>query len=349
MKTKYNTYSLKEKDTLISISKELNKTPIEVAGFHNIFADEDNYIGTTFPSNLKELYVPLSINIKELEHTPKVNFDYDSHLSLKPSKKVLLYQVEKEIVSKSNTYTLKFKTEIIFIKNSGVNFVFDINKLDRKKDSSLDTILYNLLEELDQVFYPLQLLISEKGELLEITNHNEILKNWSTLKTELQEKYEGEVIENYIKYYEKNITDKIVLEKMLFKETFINTYFYKLYTNYTSTHFIEFNYCFPVISKIKNIDFVVKQSVNPFLSDDNKVEIEISGKSIDKRTQLDFDSNLDDPFFMESETNNLVEGNFDAKYLLNPESKIIESVTLSCDLLLENPKKINLSIILIEM
>ena len=134
---------------------------------------------------------------------------------------------------------------------------------------------------------------------------------------------------------------------MLFKETFINTYFYKLYTNYTSTHFIEFNYSFPLISKIKNIDFVVKQSVNPFLSNDNKVEIEISGKSIDKRTQLDYESNLDDAFFLVDHSNPLVEGSFDAKYNLNRETNMIESVFLTCDLQLEHQKEIKVAIKLV--
>lgn len=347
MKTKYNTYNLKENDTLISISKELNKTPIEVAGFHNIFADEDNYIGTTFPNNLKELYVPLTINIKELEHTPKVNFDYDSHLNLKPSKQSLLYQVEKEISSKSNTYTLRFKTEIKCIKKSGVNFVFEINKLDREKDSSLDTILYDLIEKLDTVFYPLQLLISDEGKLIEIKNHKQILENWKNLKPTIFEEFEGKVIENYLEYFEKNISDLKTLENLLFKDLFLNTYFNNLYINYTSRHYIEKQYDFPLFAKIKNVSYLVNQKIDPYLSNEGKIEIEISGKSNDKRTQLDFESNLDESFFTESSANKIIEGNFEVKYILNSVTNTIENAKLVCDLKLNDYKKIIVSLNLI--
>lgn len=348
MQTKYNTYKLKEADTLISIAKELKKTPQEVASFHNIFASEDKLIGVSFPKKLQELYVPLAIDVKEIEHIPKVKFDYNSVLNIKLSKQALVYKVEKQIITKLDSFSVKFQIEVKFIKKVESNFLFEIHKSHREKDTSLDTILYNIIEELEEVFYPLQLIISNEGAMIAIKNHKEILKNWSDLKPIVQEKYQGEVIDNYLSFYEKGISDKAVLESLLFKDIFLKTYFNSLYGNYTSTYAIEKQYSFPILSKCKNINFFVKQTIDPYLSEKGKVAIEISGELNDKRTHLDFESNLDESFFTVSESNKVVDGNIDIKYTLNAESHVIEKAFLECDLQLENYRKIKLAINLIE-
>ena len=348
MKAKYNIYILKTEDTLLSIAKELDKNPSEVAGFHNIFVTEDNYIGKTFPPNLKELYVPLSVSVKALEKVPKVNFDYESYLTLKPKKQKLIYDVKKEFTEKSRYYELEFRIELKFLKKHGANFLFEINKLNRKKSVNLDSILYDLLAELDQVFYPMQLLISKEGSLEALYNYKDILKNWSDLKPQIQEEYEGKIIESYLEYYENTLLDKTVLQKMLFRDTFLNTYFNSLYGNYTSSFNFEKKYNFPLNSKVRNIEYFVKQSINPYFTSENKIEVEIFGTSVDRRTQLDYESNLDDAFFLMDDSNPLVEGNFEAKYELNPETNGIENILLLCDLQLEHQKEIKVAINLVE-
>ena len=85
---------------------------------------------------------------------------------------------------------------------------------------------------------------------------------------------------------------------MVFKEVFLNTYFNSLYGNYTTRFNFEKEYDLPLNSKVSNIKYFVKQSVNPYLTKKNNIEVEISGKSIDKRTQLDYESNLDNAFFL---------------------------------------------------
>ena len=84
------------------------------------------------------------------------------------------------------------------------------------------------------------------------------------------------------------------------------------------------------------------------MTKENKIEVEIHGASIDKRTQLDYESNLDDAFFLMDDSNPLVEGNFEAKYELNPETNAIEKVLLICDLQLEHQKEIKVAIKLVE-
>lgn len=332
MKTKFNIYKLKETDTLISIAKELNKTKQEVAHFHNIFANDDNLIGVVFPKYLKELYVPVTDNIKELEHIPKVKFDYDSYLGLKYINETLTYQVENQITTKGRKYTLRNRTEVKFIKKSNDSFIIQINKIDKEKDSKLDSILYNLLEKLEEVFYPLQLIVSKEGQILKINNHKEIVGNWKKIKTTILQEYEGEIIENYISHYEKNIASEKTLKKFLLKDLFLKTYFNHLYGNYAPNFQINKQYSFPIISKIKDVDYKIQQKIDPFLTQEGKIEIQIMGKSFDKRTQLDYETYLDEPFFTANNVNPIVEGNFEAKYILNGVTYIIEKANLKCDL-----------------
>jgi hypothetical protein len=345
--TKYTVYTLKENDTLKSIAAELNKTPQEVADFHNIFANASNAIGVLFPKDLKELYLPISINVKELDHLPKVKFDNNVYLLMKPKKDRLVYQIDTKITTKEKVYSLYYQMAIQCVKAEEMNFVFEINKFERDKDEKLDTIFYGLMEKLDQVFYPLQLLVSMEGNLLEIKNHPQILENWTVLKPKVFDEYQGKVVENYVAYFEKNITDKKKFESLLFRDLFLNTYFNSLYGNYTSKYCFEKQYSFPLISKNKNVAYFVQQKIDPYLTEDNKIDISISGISNDKRTQLDFEYNLKDPFFLISGTNNIVEGTIEAKYTLNPENNIIEKAYLVSDLMLEDYKKIAVSLKLI--
>jgi hypothetical protein len=48
------------------------------------------------------------------------------------------------------------------------------------------------------------------------------------------------------------------------------------------------------------------------------------------------------------DSNPLVEGNFEAKYELNPETNGIENILLLCDLKLEHQKEIKVAINLVE-
>jgi len=347
MNTKYNIYKLKKTDTLKSISNELKKTPQEVAQFHNIFADDSNLIGVAFPENFKELYVPITVSIKELEHFPKVAFDYDSYLNIKPFKEQLIYQVENHIITKGTNYILKFQAGIKFIKKSNGNFIIEINKYKREKDKKLDSILYNLLERLEKVFYPLQVIVSNEGQILKINNYNQILKNWKQLKPSIFEEYEGKIIENYVSHFEKNILNEKKLEVFLFKDLFLKTYFNQLYDNYTSSFFYEKQYSFPILPKMRNVDYLIKQKIDPFLTKQGKIKIEIIGQSNDKRTQLDYESKLDEPFFIENNSNRVIKGVLEGKYILNAKTHIIEDACLKCDLQLDHYESITVSISLI--
>lgn len=348
MKTKYNIYKVKEKDTLVSIAKELNKTKQEVAHFHNIFANDDNLIGVVFPKYLKELYVPVTINVKELEHIPKVKFDYDSYLGIKFIKETLTYYVEKQITTKGKTYVLKNLTKIKFIKKTNDNFIIQINKYNRDKDKKLGSIIYNLLEKLEEVFYPLQVVVSKEGQILKINNQEQIVENWKNLKATIVEEYEGEIIENYIIHFEKNIVDENKLETFLLKDLFLKTYFNHLYGNYAPTFQINKQYSFPIKSKIKNVDYKIEQQIDPFLTKDGKIEIQISGHCNDKRTQLDFESNLDEPFFTANNVNPIVDGKLEAKYIVNATTNIIEKGYFKCNLQLDNLEETTVSFNLVK-
>ncbi|WP_130736946.1 hypothetical protein [Flavobacterium sp. J27] len=344
MKKKYNILELSEKDTLFSVSKELQKPVDEIAGFHNIFATSDCVIGTSFPKNLKQLYVPSTINIREVKREPKVNFSYGSFLNLMPTNKENLYQIEKEIIQGTVSYKFNFQVGIKLIKKTGDDFIFRISKLNKEKDLKTDTILYNLLEELEQVYYPLELHISKSGCVSKIKNHKQILQNWKEQKIALYEKYQGDVVINYLDYYEKNISNKEVLEKLLMKDIFFTVYFNALYENYSTDYFFEKEFEIPVFSKCKHVNYLVNQKINPYLSKKGKVEIEIKGKAKDERTQLDFESNLDHSFFMPSGTNPVVTGDLKIKYQLNAITHSIDSVFFECDLQLEKYKKVRLTI-----
>lgn len=348
MKSKYNIYKLKENDTLINVAKRLEKTPQEVAHFHNVFANQESLIGVTFPKDLQELYIPRSINEKELEHLPKVKFNGGTKLGIKSFKNVLLYQVKNQIFSQKKIYKYNYQIEVKYIKKVKENYWFEVNKLNKVKDNKLDGNLYNVIEKTEEVFYPLQLLISEEGNLIEIYKHEEIVERWPKLKTSILEEFEGIVIENYLLYYEKNIFDKEKLQTLLFKDVFLNTYFSQVYIDYSSQYNVKRPLYFPLISRIKDVEYEVEQKIDPYVSKEKQIHIEINGHVNDKRVKLDFESNLDMPFFSRFENSNeKVEGKFKAKFNLNSNKFFIEKAELISELELDSIQKNEISIELI--
>ncbi len=189
--------------------------------------------------------------------------------------------------------------------------------------------------------------MSNEGQILKINNYNQILKNWKQLKPSIFEEYEGKIIENYVSHFEKNILNEKKLEAFLFKDLFLKTYFNQLYDNYTSSFFYERQYSFPILPKMRNVDYLIKQKIDPFLTKQGKIKIEIIGQSNDKRTQLDYESKLDEPFFIENNSNRVIKGVLEGKYILNAKTHIIEDVYLKCDLQLGHYESITVSISLI--
>ena len=79
---------------------------------------------------------------------------------------------------------------------------------------------------------------------------------------------------------------------------------------------------FPAAAEVDDIKFSIVQKVNPYLNDLNEIEVTQTGES-------------------ESE---YLDGNYTARYFLNPNNYIIKDIELECNLQMSSSRKISVSV-----
>lgn len=351
MKPKYKKYKIKKGDTLQSISKILEKSEHEVKSFHNVFCDNDSYIGNQFPSNLEELYIYPEYNEKQLSLIPKVTFEGAYKLGLKPSQIKSNYGVMYTITSGEETNTVKFETSVIFKERTVKNtYIYEIDRVSETyiNDEEATSLADELAEKTSKVLYPLKIEVDNEGKWIEINNYNEIYNRWEKTKEKILSEYEGEWVEKYLKENQETIESEGRLQTALSKDWFLNSYFASIYVYYTHKYQFEVIKPFPILVNCNSVNYKVKQKINEYLDEHNLIKIEQNGNLEDERSKTDLQNEMNIPYYATLYPNqDIAEGTFRSLYFLNGKSNLIESLFLECSINLDIEKKIQVVVSLL--
>ena len=344
MKPKYKKYTINQGDTLESVSQKLEKSTHEVKSFHNVFCDTDSYIGTSFPKNLKELFIYPEYNEKELSLIPKVPFERPYVLTLKPQQNKMNYGVMHTITLGEEVNTIKFEVSILFKGlTPNKDFIFEIDKISKTyiNDEETTNIADELAEKTSKVLYPLEIIVAKEGNWSEINNYNEITKRWEKVKEKILDEYEGKWVENYLQNNKETLEDKGILERALRKDWFLASYFNAIYTFYTHKFNFETNVAFPILTNCEAINYKVEQKINEYLEEKDVIRIEQNGVVAEERSKTDLQNESNIAYYGTLYPNeDIAEGSFRSLYFLNAKTNSIESLYLECSLTLEIEKKI---------
>jgi hypothetical protein len=158
----------------------------------------------------------------------------------------------------------------------------------------------------------------------------------------MQKYYKGDFVEKYFSVYDKNLEDSDTLYLSLSKDWFLNAFFNGIHIQYPSSLSVQKEVGFPFISKNENINYQVDQKLDDYLDVDNFLVIDINGKLNDERTKTDFENALNIPVKEYSSQKPI--GNYTAKYFLNPNNYIPETLIVTCDLSLDVAQKYTVTI-----
>ena len=349
----YRLHKLKKGDTVDSVALELGITTLEVRGFHNIYCHFNDTIGYDFPENLIDLLVYPHIREFKKENYPTAQFVSGHTLGFKPNPKKVNYGVHFTIATgDSEINTIKYETSIEYVKQDEKgNFLYSIDRLTPIyiDNEQANLLLDELAEKTAKVLYPLGIIVNQEGKWIGIHNFKDIKNRWENVKSKIYDEYQNDWADEYIELTELSLEAESNLVRSLSNDWFLNSFFSGIYNNYTGYYKFENTLVFPMFAHIKALKYKVEQKIDKYLDDYNQVIIDQEGQVFDNRTKADLKDNMD---FAQNTENNTdtdkVEGNFRAKYFLNPNNNNITSMYWECAVRLDTPKKIEIVVTLID-
>jgi hypothetical protein len=260
------------------------------------------------------------------------------------NKYIAVYTIE----SGDTKHTLKEKILVKWLAtdDNGYSF-FEIDKLSNVyiDDTETDLIVDRLAEKTAAVFYPLIVVVNQKGKWVDIHNFESIKERWENTKKEILEEYEGEVIEESLAIYESQLTNKSAIVKALSSDWFLRAFFNGINTQYKKEFVFENEVYFPISKKTSDAKFTVTQQIEPYLDSYNLINITQTGTLTDTRTKEDFEGDTDFPYdTLEIEDPENAVGTYNSTYFLNPNNYCVESLFLECSIALNTTQKVTVTI-----
>lgn len=346
MENKYRIHKFKKGDNVISVAEKLGITIIELKGFHNIYCKNDEIISNDFPTHLTEIFVYSHIREIKKENYPKAKFD-EYTLSFKPNPKKVNYAVMYTIKEgEDEINTLKFEVSIEFKERTQNGFfIYEINKSEIFiNNEEPNYMLDELSEKISNIIYPLKIVTNQENKWIGIHNADEILKRWEKEKTNKNDYFDGDWVNQCQEMSKKVFKNQTSLTASLANDYFLNTFFSGIYTNFTPYFKFENTFNFPLLTNFDPLQYKVTQVIDEYLDEYNQVILDQEGELDDERTKADLESGQ--IFNIASEDSNAekAKGTFKAKYFLNHTDNSIESVFLLCDIELDKPKSVEIVI-----
>ena len=208
------------------------------------------------------------------------------------------------------------------------NFIFEIFKhqiyINEKKPNIL---IDELSEQCGKVIYPLQLKVNRQGEILKITNQQQIADRWENKKVDIKQSYNGDEVTLLLQHMdivienEKKLTDLIIQ-----RDWFITLFFSPVY-NINAIKKKEIS--LPFIPYAKGVSYEIKNKIKPHQYKEGDILIKQKGTCIDSRGEKDI---LRGNLISIHKNNKTVNGKINLTYQLYKDSLLPDVITGMCTL-----------------
>lgn len=344
----YLTYKIKDGDIPQSVANQLGIDLYLMRSYHNRYCPLEDCIGPVFPRHLKFVIIQSEEDkkIKEAYREPIHFSSPDFKLPFRPNQLNKNYLAEYTVFNGNEMYSIK---EEIHVKWLATDNDYSCIQIDRKalyiNNNEKKSMADELAEITAKVFYPLKLVVNSDGKFVDIYNFDDIRNRWQKVKKEVLKEFRGVAVEERLKVFESKLDDNIVILKSFLNDWFLRAFFNGLNIEYKQTLTVENTIRFPISKKIGEVEFLVKQTILPTVDQYNLVNVTQTGTLSDSRSKDDFENNLLFPYTNTEEKEvQKLEGNFEAYYFLNPNTNVVDSLYLECEIKLDIPQKIAIAI-----
>lgn len=326
----YSRYEIQKGDTLESIARNLNIELDDLRQYHNSRSKLEDCLAGKLKSHLKFLMVP---NEKE-------------EVIVEKNKLQPVQFISQEYILPFQTFELNHQYSVLYTIQKGESIQtleqnFSVRRLkpDRKQDdyhfieinkisellidgSPVSTKAYKVAEKMAEILYPLRIVVNKQGKWIDLNSYEKLKERWEKQKDNIRDSFDGVLYKTLANNVENVITDDKSLVNFLSGNWFLRTFFNGIHMAYTENFEIEKKLYFPAIAEVDDIEFNIKQKVNPYLNELNQIEV----------TQIG-----------EAENEYLI-GNYISKYSLNPNNYIVQQIKLECNMNMKKSREISLSI-----
>lgn len=138
----------------------------------------------------------------------------------------------------STRYKITYNIQISFLEiTSDDLYSFSIHRTDfRLNEQPVDLMLYELADKMISSLYPISIVINNKDrKVVEVLNHQDILKRANSILDSLNNYYKGEFAEKYIDNFRSHVKNSNIVKRIINSDLFSNLFFLPLQGYYTDT------------------------------------------------------------------------------------------------------------------
>jgi len=161
------------------------------------------------------------------------------------------FRTLKSLYSVAVTYRLpdyteqKFECKIVVnAKKEKDNYLFTLEERfeARLNNSKPQKIMDDLMIQLGNCLYPIELTASAAGELLSVPNLWQIRERWLKTANGLLKRHRTQAFKNYLEAAQKNLSNEKLFLSALNKDSFIHLFFKNYASNSVELEFVNFPY-----------------------------------------------------------------------------------------------------------
>lgn len=339
---KYNIHTVQKDETLKSIASlyGLDKDALKL--FHNNHCAVKDMILINL-NGQKELFVPRTA---VADKNVLVKFGKGNSLTLHPENSVRRYSVVIIIEKGESKNELKYEVSVRWLKTEKGQHFFEIDRTSNLylNEEEVNEIADLLAYRTSGVLYPLHISTDEHGRFETVENAEVFSKRWVAVKEELYKEFEGETVDEYCGKIEKVISQPEAINLYIKNDYFIRTLFFGIYQSFGKEYRTEMTATFPVVDNAIEPRYKLTLETDPLKEETGLITIEGSGKLYEERDIDDFIRKS--PFSLIIEDNPVMneEGTFRLISYLKGETSLPESLYLECSIMLQEEKKISVSV-----
>lgn len=271
---------LKDGDTIESVAKDLNVNIELVMLMHNheaIMFDKIKSRYEGFPEHLTEIFVTKE-TIDQVEESKQIKADYAFFADKFYEKRTYGFSLEnfENDVLKTKIH---YEVDMVYVRNQYNQNILEVNRKQVYINNKEPEILIEqLANKIAETIFPIQVKLSGQGEIVAITNHDDVKKRWAKKQEDLLEYYEGDLSDKIIAKANICYTNDGFLLDSLSKNWFFNLFFKPIYGSYTPLREIKYNTEFPVNGN-NTTEFEITQTVEKVYTKNNKLVIYAVGNN----------------------------------------------------------------------
>lgn len=339
---KYNTHIVQSNDTIKSVSSLYGINKDDLLFFHNNHCPAKDHILIEI-SNQKELFIP---RYAVADKSKLVELSSGNKLTFKPENIFVKYGVSIKIENGDKISEIKYDASVRWMKTENNLHYFEIDRLSKIfiNEEEVNEIADLLAYKTSKVLYPLKISVDFSGKFNSVENLTAYNQRWEQVKEEVYKEFEGETVDDYIEKIEKILNEPDILTLLLKNDYFIRTLFFGIYQNYGSKYQIIGEEGFPVVKNSIEPNYEIKLEIDPIKDDYSLINIEGQGKLKDERSIEDFINENPFKLIVDDEPTYNDKGEFRLQFYLNEKTSFPESVYLECSLMLDEEKKVSISI-----